>query len=102
MKLGTIEIWAIIAIIILIGILLLSGKGDFLIAGYNTMSAIEKKSYDIKKIRIVIGVGLLFLAGFIGLDNYNLVLAPGELPRATLLIFLIMFLLGRVVVKKGK
>lgn len=41
----------IMAIIFLIlGILLLFGKGEWLIAGYNTMSEEEKEKYDSKKL----------------------------------------------------
>ncbi|WP_368655035.1 DUF3784 domain-containing protein [Ornithinibacillus sp. 4-3] len=35
-----------IGVFILIGIVLINGKGSFLIAGYNTMSPEEKEKYD--------------------------------------------------------
>lgn len=39
---------SIILIILFVGLgfLFIQGKGDFLIAGYNTMSAVEKEKYD--------------------------------------------------------
>ena len=44
------------AIICLVfSILLFIGKGDFLIAGYNTASKEEKEQYHTKRIRIVLG-----------------------------------------------
>lgn len=36
----------VISLFIVMGIFLVNGKGSFLIAGYNTMSAEEKKKYD--------------------------------------------------------
>lgn len=36
----------VISIFIVLGIFLVNGKGSFLIAGYNTMSAKEKEKYD--------------------------------------------------------
>ena len=48
----------IAAIIAILGIVILIGKGDNLIAGYNTASEDEKKKYYIKRIRGLIG-GLL-------------------------------------------
>ena len=48
----------IAAIIAILGIIILIGKGDNLIAGYNTASDDERKKYHIKRIRGLIG-GLL-------------------------------------------
>ena len=51
----------IIAIILAImGIIVLAGKGDMLIAGYNTASKEEKAKVNIKRLRLLIG-GLLFV-----------------------------------------
>lgn len=44
------------------GILILIGKGDNLIAGYNTASKEEREQYDIKRLRGLIGGLLLVLA----------------------------------------
>lgn len=45
---------------LVLGGLILSGKGDFLIAGYNTASAEEKQKTDVKRLRALVG-GLSFL-----------------------------------------
>lgn len=45
-----------------IAVLLLSGKGSWLIAGYNTASAEEKKKYDVKKLNKGMGVMMLVIA----------------------------------------
>lgn len=53
----------IIAILLLtMGIIILIGKGDNLIAGYNTASKEEKAQYDIKRLRGLIGGVLIVLA----------------------------------------
>ena len=44
------------------GILILMGKGDNLIAGYNTASKEERERYDIKRLRGLIGGLLVALA----------------------------------------
>ena len=50
------------AILIIMGIIILIGKGDNLIAGYNTASKEEKSQYHIKRLRGLIGGFLLILA----------------------------------------
>ncbi len=47
-------------ILVLMGFAILFGKGDFLIAGYNTASEKEKNKYHIKRLRKLVG-GILFL-----------------------------------------
>ena len=41
-------------------LLILSGRGDNLIAGYNTASEKEREQFNMKRLRLVIG-GMLFL-----------------------------------------
>ncbi len=60
--------WIIFVVFAVMGILFWTGKGGWLIAGYNTASAEEKKRYDEKKLNrtmakgwTVITAGLLFL-----------------------------------------
>lgn len=57
--------YIIVGIVILIAgifsILILCGKGDSLIAGYNTASEEKKSEYDIARLRKVIGYGLLVI-----------------------------------------
>lgn len=48
------------AIFLILGIIVLIGKGDNLIAGYNTASKEEKSQYNIKRLRGLIG-GLLIV-----------------------------------------
>ena len=50
--------YIVAALLAILGIIILIGKGDMLIAGYNTASAEEKAKYNIKRIRLLVG-GLL-------------------------------------------
>ena len=50
------------AILAIMGIVILIGKGDNLIAGYNTASKDERAEYDIKRLRGLIGGFLIILA----------------------------------------
>ena len=49
---------------IVLAIILLMGKGDMLIAGYNTASEEERKKVDIKRLRIVMAVLMVITAIF--------------------------------------
>ena len=50
------------AILVVMGIVILIGKGDNLIAGYNTASKEERAQYNIKRLRGLIGGLLIALA----------------------------------------
>lgn len=50
------------AILVIMGIIILIGKGDNLIAGYNTASKEERSQYNIKRLRGLIGGFLVVLA----------------------------------------
>jgi len=52
----------IAAILLIMGIIILIGKGDNLIAGYNTASEEEMAQYNIKRLRGLIGSLLIILA----------------------------------------
>ena len=45
----------------IISVILISGHGANLIAGYNTASREEKNRYDTKKLCRVVGIGLVFI-----------------------------------------
>ena len=49
-------------ILVIMGVLILIGKGDNLIAGYNTASPKEKAQYNIRHLRSLIGGLLIVLA----------------------------------------
>ena len=55
-------IWVIIVILAIISLVLLSGHGGGLIAGYNTASKEQKEKYDVKKLCRTIGGGIAVIA----------------------------------------
>jgi len=55
-------LFIVAAIILIMGVVILLGKGDNLIAGYNTASKAEREEYDIKRLRGLIG-GMLIALG---------------------------------------
>lgn len=61
-------VWIMYAVAIgmgLLSLLLIYGKGSWLIAGYNTASKKEKAKYDEKLLCKVVGIGLLVIAAAI-------------------------------------
>ena len=52
----------IVIILMIVGVIILIGKGDFLIAGYNTASKEKKQKVNVKRLRIVIGGFLIIVA----------------------------------------
>lgn len=57
-----IVLYILAAALLIMGIVILVGKGDNLIAGYNTASEEEKSKYNIKRLRGLIGGLLTILA----------------------------------------
>ena len=52
----------IAALLLFMGVIILIGKGDNLIAGYNTASKEEREQFDIKRLRGLIGGLLVVIA----------------------------------------
>ncbi len=59
---GTGGLWVVFGIFFVIAVVLLSGHGAGLIAGYNTASKAEKAKYDEKKLCRVTGTGIMIIA----------------------------------------
>ena len=57
------------AILLLIALLIRVGKGDKLIAGYNTASEKERPKYDVTRLRRVISWCLILVAALMWLPN---------------------------------
>lgn len=96
-------LWFIAIIFLIITITLLSGKGSFLIAGYNTSSKAAKAKYDEKKLCKVMGSGMGILTVFIIIlasfgDN-----PPNWMSRAftiiTIIVVIIMMILCNTICK---
>lgn len=54
-------LWGVVVMFAILTGVLLSGRGAFLIAGYNTSSAEEQAKYDEKKLCRVTGMGMLVI-----------------------------------------
>lgn len=63
---------------------MLSGRGSFLVAGYNTMSEEEKKKYNGKRTTQAVGVFVLFTA------VYMMMLEFTEVPEGILIGILVV------------
>lgn len=59
------ELGIVALILAVMGIIIIIGKGDKLIAGYNTMSKRRRGMYHIRRIRIVIAGMLWVCAGYV-------------------------------------
>jgi len=63
---------AVGGLLVILAIVLLSGRGSFLIAGFNTMSKDEKAKYDARELCKFIGKILLpigILVSFVGIES---------------------------------
>ena len=73
--------FVIAALFIVLAVIFLMGKGDKLIAGYNTLSEEERKGINIHRLRIlmaivsVISACFCILLSFIGEDRENVLTA---------------------------
>ena len=57
-----IVIYVLAAAFIVMAVLLLLGKGDMLIAGYNTASPEERSQYNMRRLRLLIAVLLIVVS----------------------------------------
>ena len=81
----------------------LSGKGDNLIAGYNTSSKKDKEKYDVKRLRLVFGLMLILLAPTCFLLNYkDYTSGLVSFIVITVLLAFVAILLGNTWAKKKK
>ncbi len=87
-------LWAVFAVFAVISIVLLSGHGANLIAGYNTATKEEKGKYNAKKLCRVVGAGFAIITVMI------LVMAIGEavLPAVFAYVFLAVTVIDCIVI----
>lgn len=53
--------YVLIVVLAVLAIIILSGKGSWLIAGYNIMNDDKKQKYNYKRLCYVLGIGLILL-----------------------------------------
>ncbi|SDN85546.1 DUF3784 domain-containing protein [Acetanaerobacterium elongatum] len=86
-------LYIVLALLAILSIILLTGHGAFLIAGYNTSSSEEKAKYDTKKLCRTVGVMLLLIT----IATAGLLIIPAYSALATpYLVFYFIFLLADV------
>lgn len=82
---------AISALLVVLGILILIGKGDWAISGYNTASPEEKAQYNIRRLRLIMGLTSLAVAIIMVLDallNIEWLIIATVLPLCILVLIL--------------
>lgn len=86
-------IWVVGIILAIFSIILLTGHGANLIAGYNTASKEEKDKYDAKKLCRVIGSGMAIIAVLV----FVMGIFENVLPASFATIFLIIVIIDIVI-----
>ena len=64
--------YIVAAILLITAIIILLGKGDMLMAGYNTASKKEREKFDVRKLRLITGILLIIFVPFCLLINNNI------------------------------
>lgn len=72
-------------IVLVLAVIILSGKGDNLIAGYNTSTEEDKEKYNIKRVRICIGGMLLILSPIMLMFADNFIILIAIVPPLSIL-----------------
>ena len=90
------------AIFVIMGVVILLGKGDNLIAGYNTASQKERAQYNIKRLRGLIGGLLIVLAPMLFLLHGETMAATGSFVALTILLCIIVVILANTWAKKKR
>ena len=76
---GLAIVWILVAVLAVLSIVLLSGKGSFLIAGYNTSSQKEKSRFNEKRLCRVVGGGLGIVTIIMGINAFYKFSVPSAL-----------------------
>ncbi len=92
---------ALLALFLILSLVLLSGRGAWLIAGYNTMSPEEKARYDEKALCRSTGWMLLAMTACWGLLCLGLALDIVLLQGLGMLLFLASALIGCVTLNRS-
>lgn len=88
------------AILVILGIIILIGKGDNLIAGYNTASEEEKAQYNVKRLRGLIGGLLIVLAPMMLLNGENTRAATWSFVALVFVLCIVVVILANTWAKK--
>lgn len=97
-------LWGIIIVFAIISIILMSGHGKGLIAGYNTASKKEKEKYDAKKLCRIFGFGMAVITVLLVIMGVFEEMLPAEFAYIAAVIILadvvLLIVLGNTMGKK--
>lgn len=97
-------IWVVFVVLVILSIVLLSGHGSGLLAGYNTASKEEKEKYNIKKLCRVVGIGMSIMSLLLlimGLFEDVLPVSFAYISIGIIAVdFLLIFIIGNVCCRK--
>lgn len=87
-------LWVVFGLFLIISVILISGHGENLIAGYNIASKDEKEKYNAKKMCRVVGIGMAVITMMI------LIMTIGQevLPAAFATVFMIVTVVDCIVI----
>jgi uncharacterized BrkB/YihY/UPF0761 family membrane protein len=96
--------WVVVLLLAVISIVVFTGKGNFLIAGFNTASKEEREKYNVKRLCRIVGGGFSLLTILLAVFMYF----EGELPKnlqwifpgGYLVIIALILILSNTVCKK--
>lgn len=96
--------WVLVGVLAVLSIVLLMGKGSFLIAGYNVTCKQEKEKYDVKKLCRVMGAGFGIITIITAVNiSYEFKLPVGIrwlIPWGYLIVIATIAVLGNTICKK--
>ncbi len=83
-------VWVSI-VLVLLGVIVLIGKGDMLISGYNTLPTEKKAQYDVKRLRRVTAMLLFVIAIMLPLyELYISTLNESKIAVATIVLTVVI------------
>ena len=83
-------VWVSI-VLVLLGVIVLIGKGDMLISGYNTLPSEKKAQYDVKRLRRVTAMLLFVIAIMLPLyELYISTLNESQIAVATIVLTVVI------------
>ena len=96
--------WMTFGTILIMSLVLISGHGAGLIAGYNTASKAEQDKYDTKKLCRITGIGMMIIAVLIGVMGLLEAVLPASFAYVALVIIIVVcvaiIVLGNTICKK--
>jgi len=92
----------VMGLFILFGIILSTGRGAFLIAGYNSLSPEEKAKYDIKKLTNFMGKLMFALASSMVFLIFAILYETEWLLFLTILLFVGIVMAGVIYLNTGE